>query len=295
VAMAGINEVILALKARRAAPKDQIESQNDIDNPDQVRALSNGDGQWVKATFRGNEYEVRVLDEAGRISLNSTRTSAEVLRLIFDHLDIDENEAEVVADSIIDWRDEDDLHQPNGAEDEYYEGLDRPYHAKNANFDTVEELLLVRGVTRDMFYGHDDVPGLRDIFSVFNKKGVDPRTMTPAVLRALTGVNQDEADEFAVNRRGSDRDATVEQIKDSLAASGITSKATGEPKPNEMTIEARVFDATGTAVLSHVGAELHMSTDGDELKVNRWYDSIFEETDRSGTATAAVAEENSKG
>ena len=62
-----------------------------------------------------------------------------------------------------------------------------------------------------------------------------------------------------------------------------------------MTIEARVFDATGTAVLSHVGAELHMSTDGDELKVNRWYDSIFEETDRSGTATAAVAEENSKG
>ena len=36
------------------------------------------------------------------------------------------------------------MHQPNGAENEYYEGLDRPYSAKNADFDTVEELLLVR-------------------------------------------------------------------------------------------------------------------------------------------------------
>src|SRR6185369_3773354 len=121
VALAGINEVILALKARREAPEDQIESQNDIDNPDQVRSLPQGDGQWVKATFRGNAYEVRVLDEAGRIPLNSSKTDATLLRLIFDHLEIDESEAEIIADSIVDWRDEDDLHQPNGAESEYYE------------------------------------------------------------------------------------------------------------------------------------------------------------------------------
>ncbi len=295
VALAGINEVILALKARREAPEDQIESQNDIDNPDQVRSLSQGDGQWVKATFRGNPYEVRVLDEAGRIPLNSSKTDANLLRLVFDHLEIDESEAEIIADSIIDWRDEDDLHQPNGAESEYYEGLERPYAAKNASFDTVEELLLVRGVTREIFYGHDGIPGLREIFSVFNKKAVDPRTMPPAVIRALTGLESDEANEFAVNRRGSGGDAALQQLKDTLAAAGVTSKATGEPKPVEMTIEARVFDATGQVVLSHIGAELHLSGDGDGLKLNRWYDSIFDESDRSGAATAAADTENSQG
>jgi DNA uptake protein ComE-like DNA-binding protein len=59
-----------------------------------------------------------------------------------------------VANAIIDWRDTDTNPQPGGAENEYYLGLPEPYAAKNDLFETVEELLMVRGITRDMLYGN---------------------------------------------------------------------------------------------------------------------------------------------
>lgn len=60
-----------------------------------------------------------------------------------------------IADAIIDWRDEDDNSQPQGAESDYYEGLDPSYSCKNARFESVDELLLVRGVTSRILYGED--------------------------------------------------------------------------------------------------------------------------------------------
>jgi general secretion pathway protein K len=286
VAMAGVSEVILALKARREAGDKRIETQEeDQDNPDPVRALSHGDGQWVHATFRGNHYEVRVLDEAGRLSLN--KTTGDQLRLIFQNLEVPENDAEIIADSIVDWRDRDDFHQPNGAESEYYEGLDRPYRAKNADFDTVEELLLVRGVTHDIFYGHDDIPGLRDIFSIFNKKArLNKNSITPQVMQALTGMKREDAEDFGTKRQGTEKDAALQQLSDALVAAGAGQPA--DLTPVDMTVEARVFDATGQTVLSHIGAVLHMNDDGDGLKLYRWYDSIFDESDRSGSSPAAA-------
>jgi general secretion pathway protein K len=44
----------------------------------------------------------------------------------------------------------------NGAEDDYYQALNPPYKAKNGLIDTVEELLLVRGVTPEYFYGYPE-------------------------------------------------------------------------------------------------------------------------------------------
>ena len=59
------------------------------------------------------------------------------------------------ADSIIDWRDEDENAGENGAESSYYQALPRPHACKNAPFETTEELLLVKGVTPEMLYGYD--------------------------------------------------------------------------------------------------------------------------------------------
>jgi DNA uptake protein ComE-like DNA-binding protein len=60
-----------------------------------------------------------------------------------------------VADAIVDWRDTDDTPSPYGAESEYYGSVQPPYRAKNGPFETVEELLLVKGVTPEMLYGMD--------------------------------------------------------------------------------------------------------------------------------------------
>lgn len=68
-----------------------------------------------------------------------------------------------VADAILDWIDADDTVRTNGAEREYYNGLTPSYSPKNGPLESVEELLLVRGVTPQMLFGMDyDRNGLID-------------------------------------------------------------------------------------------------------------------------------------
>jgi type II secretory pathway component PulK len=60
------------------------------------------------------------------------------------------------ADAILDWIDEDeDQVRTYGAEAEYYSGLAPPYAPRNGPLVTVEELLLVRGVTPELLFGLD--------------------------------------------------------------------------------------------------------------------------------------------
>ncbi len=60
-----------------------------------------------------------------------------------------------IADAILDWLDEDDSPREFGAEAEYYSSLSPPYGPKNGPLETVEELLLVRGVTPQLLFGSD--------------------------------------------------------------------------------------------------------------------------------------------
>lgn len=85
-------------------------------------------------------------DEASKININTA--PKEVLLLL-------PGMTEEIVDSIIDWRDSDSTPGPNGAEDGYYLSLDPPYRCKNAPFETVEELLFVRGMTPEILYGRD--------------------------------------------------------------------------------------------------------------------------------------------
>lgn len=56
-----------------------------------------------------------------------------------------------VADAVVDWLDNDDSARVGGAETSYYMSLPYPYRAKNDLFDTLDELRLVRGFTRESF------------------------------------------------------------------------------------------------------------------------------------------------
>ena len=62
---------------------------------------------------------------------------------------------EETADSIFDFIDEDDEPRDFGAESEYYLSLPSAYEAKNGPLDSVEELLLVKGVTPFLMFGAD--------------------------------------------------------------------------------------------------------------------------------------------
>jgi general secretion pathway protein K len=56
-----------------------------------------------------------------------------------------------IVPAILDWVDADsETRFPNGAEDDYYTRLERPYRAANGPFGDVSELRLVRGVTDEI-------------------------------------------------------------------------------------------------------------------------------------------------
>ncbi len=98
-----------------------------------------------------------ITDEASKLNLN-TATEGQIRRLIQRVVEGDEELVpQHISDAILDWRDKDSL--PRGeakdTEGEYYRRLPKPYRVKNGPFDTVEELLLVKGVTAQILYGED--------------------------------------------------------------------------------------------------------------------------------------------
>lgn len=98
-----------------------------------------------------------ITDEASKLNLN-TATEDQLLRIVTLALGEDtETNPQLIVDAILDWRDEDG--EPRGetgdTESVYYRTLPKPYRVKNAPFDTVEELLLVKGITPAVLYGED--------------------------------------------------------------------------------------------------------------------------------------------
>lgn len=95
-------------------------------------------------------------DESARLNLNALlfadKQSAGSGRTLLMGLP---GMTEEIADAILDALDEDDEPREYGCEREYYSGLTPPYAPRNGQFTTVEELLLVRGVTPDLLFGQD--------------------------------------------------------------------------------------------------------------------------------------------
>jgi general secretion pathway protein K len=133
--------------------------------------------------FGAGEFSVHIDNAAGRIDLNTA--GEKLLWLMADTLDISDAEKAVIVDSILDWRDSDDFHRLHGAENRYYQSLPDPYDCKNAAFDTVEELLLVRGMHPELFYKN-----LKTIVTVIPQTKAKPGAKgrpSPAAVRTAGG------------------------------------------------------------------------------------------------------------
>jgi type II secretory pathway component PulK len=125
----------------------------------------------------------RLTDESGRLNLN--RATREILDRLLQEAGVEKTARDVIIDSIQDWRDPNEEHRLNGAESDYYLGLPVPYRSRNADFTSVDELLQVRGVTRELLYGRPEAPGLVEHLTVFGTGAVNVNTASPVVLRAL--------------------------------------------------------------------------------------------------------------
>ena len=292
LALAGMNRAIFDAERRRekngpAAPPGTaaaaLQGPHTLDEDEEDEGpLVPVDGQWHEGDFAGGRWAVRMIDETGRLSLN--KSDEVVLRRVITNLvqvdptaSIDRHMQEAidtVVDSILDWRDHDNLKRTHGVESAYYLKRRVPYRAKNAFFDSPEELLLVRGVTPDLYYGTDGVPGLRDIFSVYNRfPKISLDTAPPAVFQALLGI-----DAAATADLIAQRDAGVpirDQVTAQLASIDPVLVAlvdASETPAHLVTIDAR-GDLTTQRNQSHVQVVADLAAPATEgTRIIRWLD-----------------------
>ncbi len=124
-----------------------------------------------------------LMDEEGKININ--RASQQVLKNLFEKIaQADPKDADALADSVIDWRDADDGAHKDGKENDYYESLEHPYSCKNSDFEVKEELLLVAGVTPEIF------DAVKDHITIYGEGTVNVNT---ASIPALVSLGLDEA------------------------------------------------------------------------------------------------------
>jgi len=130
------------------------------------------------------QFSYRITDEEGRLNLNASPPDR-VERLL-EALGLEKVDRDTINDSIQDWRDPNEEHRLNGAESEdYYLKLPLPYRAKNANLDSITELLQIKGVTPAVYYGTAGKPGLAAYVTVKSPGQVNLNTASCVVLRAL--------------------------------------------------------------------------------------------------------------
>jgi general secretion pathway protein K len=146
---------------------------------------TNGDPA-MDLSFPEADVHVDVIPETSKLNLNSTRPE-DLLRLLLA-LGVPEDRATLIAAAIVDWRTPLNPLLPSPF-DSFYLGRSPSFSARHSSFEENEELLLVQGITPDLYYGSslDNArPGLRDCVSVFGSYGaLDINTARAETLQAV--------------------------------------------------------------------------------------------------------------
>jgi general secretion pathway protein K len=144
-------------------------------------------------------FSYRITDEEARLNLNTTPPDR--IDQLLQGLGVTKADRDTINDSLQDWRDANDEHRLNGAEsDDYYLKLSVPYRAHNANLESVTELLQIKGVTPEIYNGHDGIRGLVDLVTVKTPGQINMNSASPEVLRAQ-GLSDAEVIDIVQSRR----------------------------------------------------------------------------------------------
>lgn len=139
-----------------------------------------GDGEFSIISYpKANIVKYGLIDQESKININ--KVSLTVIKNIFKYTaNISEDDAISIAQSIIDWRDEDNDLQEKGAEDEYYISLSNAqYHCKNRPLELLDELLLVKGITPEI------LQAVKYYITVFGEGKINVNTASKEVMLSI--------------------------------------------------------------------------------------------------------------
>ncbi|MEI7673617.1 MAG: type II secretion system minor pseudopilin GspK [Deltaproteobacteria bacterium] len=177
----------MALLVRDKAESEIDSIQEAWANPDIVQAVV------TELAFETGELSVAIQDEQAKIQVNALvqgpggRQYNEIQRLLWDRFlrlmnprlsPKDPIEPDVVICAMKDWMDSEDddaLSCLNGAESDYYQRLTPPYPCRNGPIPHIGELMRIRGITADLFYGLPNERGISDYITAY--RGEDAPSM----------------------------------------------------------------------------------------------------------------------
>lgn len=142
----------------------------------------------------GGRVRLRVLDEGGKIDINTTQELT--LRAVLTKLlNEDHDRADALADAILDWRDPDSLKRLHGAEADDYAAAGKGYAPGNKNFQTLEELAMVLGMTPALY------ARLEPVLTLYSgQDGINPAYASRQALLALPGLDESAVDAYLAQR-----------------------------------------------------------------------------------------------
>ncbi len=212
----GIEKKFLAEAGVERGIVEMLYRRQNLNSPD--AQIWKVDGMPYSDQLGNGKYTVRVVDESGKLDINTLNDgSAIILKNLLIHSGVKTEDADTIADSLLDWKDPDDLRRLNGAESEYYMSLPNPYKAKNSDFDTVEELLMVKGMTPGILYGTEDKGGIIGFLTVNSRSAtINVNAASRELLMALPGMTAEIADTIIANRA----DKEIQGVQDMQSALG---------------------------------------------------------------------------
>lgn len=220
-----------------------------------------GETNSVLAGISMDNYQIgdgtvslKIIDLERFANINTANTAE--LQQALTVMGVDADAISVVSDSIQDWRSPAAPPRVAGAESDYYQSLTPPYNAKNAPMDDISELLLVKGVTPEMYYGTSsssqqrqqpklgfgvapgqapDYPfGLKDVFTATSTGKINVNTADANVLQMIPGVDTNTAAAIIHQRAGpdgedgTDDDTPFRNASEALQAAGLNSAAAAQ-------------------------------------------------------------------
>jgi len=186
-----------------------------------------------------------------------------------------------VVSSILDWKDRDSDTHSGGAESKDYERADPPYFAKDGPIDDLTELLLVRGVTPNMYWGSSGggssqqvfnrpvsgrrsafeeptyAVGLVDLFTPISGRLINVNTASATVLKLIPAIDDNVAEAIIngpqgrngqYSQPGTEGDAAFRSVQDIARVFG------GAPNPQAMGELARYFTVRSLVFEVHITA-----------------------------------------
>jgi general secretion pathway protein K len=244
----------------------------------------------VDYNFPSGVAHVEIIPETAKLDVNKVLPE-ELYRLVVA-LGVEPGRAQEITLGIVDWRNP--LAQGASAVDQYYLSLTPSFRARHASIEEIEELLLVRGVTPDIFYGtYVPLPdaergggprlapraGLADCLSVFGStQQVDANTAAPAVLAAV-GLAPAAINALLERRRNAP--FTQQQLSDFVQSMGVGSNRLRVEGNSIVTMRATARLRLANGQLSDlrrtVGAMVKYMPVGYDSPIHilRWYDTAW--------------------